>query len=447
MSVQVENLEKNMAKLTIDVSAEEFEKGLQAAYQKQKKSISIPGFRKGKVPRQLVEKMYGAGIFYEDAANSIIPQAYEEAVAESNLDIVSQPEIDVTQIEKGKDFIFTATVALKPDVTLGEYKGIAVPKTDTTVTDEEVDAEVKKEQEKNGREVSVEDRPAEMGDTVNIDYEGKVDGVAFAGGTAQGHDLKLGSNTFIPGFEDQLVGINVGETKDITVTFPEEYHTEELKGKEAVFTCTANKITKTEYPEIDDDFAQDVSEFDTLEEYKADVRKTLTERKEEQAKQAKRDAAVSKAATNAEIDIPEPMINTQADQMVNNFARRLQAQGMTLEQYMQYTGADLNTMREQLKPQAVLQIRNQLVLEKIAETEKIEVSDEDLDKEIEEMAKTYQMEADKMKELIGETELENIRKDLAVQKAIDFVADNAVETEITEEETAAEDAEETKTEE
>ncbi|MEE1114272.1 MAG: trigger factor [Eubacterium sp.] len=433
MSVKVENLENNMAKLTIEVSAEEFEKAMQSAYQKQKKNISIPGFRKGKVPRAMVEKMYGPAVFYEDAANSLIPSAYEEAAKESELEIVSTPEIDVEQIEKGKSFIFNATVATKPEVTLGDYKGINVPKTEVAVTEEEIEAELKSEQEKNGREITVEDAGAEMGDTVTLDYAGAIDGVAFDGGTANDQNLKLGSNSFIPGFEDQLVGVKAGESREVKVTFPEDYHAEDLKGKEAVFVCTVKKITRTELPELNDEFAQDVSEFDTLEEYKADLSKKITERKEKQAAQAKKDNAVSRAAQNATIDIPAAMLNTRADEMVNNFARRLQAQGMSMEMYMKYTGADANAMREQVKPQAEIQIRNELVLEKIAEVENLEVADADIDKEIEEMAKAYNMEADKMKEIIGEEERKTIARDLKVQKAIDFVAENAVEVEEKEE--------------
>ena len=451
MSVQVENLEKSMAKLTVTVSAEDFENALQRAYQKQKKNISIPGFRKGKVPRQVIEKMYGAGVFYEDAANSILPGAYADAAKESGLDITSTPQIDVTQIEKGKDFIFTATVALKPDVVLGQYKGVEVPKPDRTVTDEDVEKALKEEQEKNARQITVEDGGAENGDSVVMDYEGKIDGEPFEGGSAKNHTLVLGSGSFIPGFEDGLLGVKGGETRDVEVTFPEDYHAEELKGKKAVFTCKVEKVTRKELPELDDEFAQEVSEFDTLDAYKADVRKNLETKKEEAARQEIKDNAVSKAAQNSTIEIPAPMIDTQADRMIDNFARRLQAQGMSMQQYMQFTGSDENMMREQVKPQAEIQIRNQLTLEKIAETENIQVSDEELDQEIEKMAKAYNMEPDKMKEIIGDEEKENIRKDLADQKAMDLVADAAVEVEKKEEpakaEEAAEDAGEAKTEE
>ncbi len=430
MSVKVENLEKSMAKLTIEVSAEEFEKAMQAAYQKQKKNISIPGFRKGKVPRQMVEKMYGPAVFYEDAANSIIPSAYSDAAKESGLDIVSQPQIDVTQIGKGQAFIFTAEVATKPEVTLGEYKGVEVPKTDVEVTAEEVENRLKSEQEKNSREITREgDDAAQDGDTLNLDYAGTVDGVAFEGGTAQDQTLKLGSNTFIPGFEEQLVGVKTGETKEVNVTFPEDYHAEDLKGKAAVFTCTVNKITATELPELNDEFAQDVSEFDTLDEYKADLEKQLKEEKENAAKQAKKDNAVSKAAQNATIEIPEAMLNTRADEMVDNFARRLQGQGMSLEQYMQYTGSNVDTMREQVKPQAEIQIRNELVLEAVAAAENLEVTDEEVQAELEQMAKAYNMTVEQIEEILGAEQKDVIRQDLKVNKAADFIGDNAVEVE------------------
>ena len=415
MSVQVENLEKNMAKLTIEVSAEELEKALQGAYLKQKKNISIPGFRKGKVPRAMIEKMYGAGVFYEDAANALIPQAYSQAAEESKLDIVSQPDIHVEQIEKGKPFIFTAEVAVKPEVTLGEYKGVAVPKTNVEVTDEEVDDALKKEQEKNSRTITVEDRAAENGDIVTIDFEGSVDGEAFEGGSGKEYPLTLGSNTFIPGFEDQLVGAKVDDVVDVHVTFPEDYNSEELKGKAAVFKCTVHKIETKELPELDDDFAKDVSEFDTLEEYKNDIREDLKKKKEEEAKREKENAAVDKAVANASMEIPDAMINTQAAQMVDNFARRLSSQGMSMEQYMQYTGQNAAALQEQMKPQALKQIQTRLVLEKVVEVENIQVSEEKLEEEIQKMAKMYNMEADKLKELLGDAEKNQMKEDLAVQ--------------------------------
>ena len=438
MSVQVENLEKNMAKLTIEVSAEELEKALQSAYLKQKKNISIPGFRKGKVPRAMIEKMYGAGVFYEDAANALIPQAYSQAAEESKLDIVSRPEIHVEQIEKGKPFIFTAEVAVKPDVTLGEYKGVAVPVSHTEVTDEEVEAELKKEQEKNSRTITVEDRAAEKGDIVTIDFEGTVDGETFQGGSGKDYPLTLGSGTFIPGFEDQLVGAKAEDVVDVHVTFPDDYNSEELKGKAAVFKCTVHKIETKELPELDDDFAKDVSEFDTLEEYKNSLREDLKKKKEDEAKREKENAAVDKAVANAQMEIPDAMLDTQAAQMVDNFARRLSAQGMSMEQYMQYTGQNAAALQEQMKPQALKQIQTRLVLEKVAQVENIQISDERLEEEFEKMAKMYGMEKDKLKEILGDAEKDQMREDLAVQEAVTFLADNAVETEEKEEDQAAE---------
>ena len=427
MSVQVENLEKNMAKLTIEVPAEELEKALEKAYQKQKKNISVPGFRKGKVPRAMVEKMYGPAVFYEDAVNSLVPEEYSKAAEESKLDIVSRPEINVEQIEKGKAFIFTATVAVKPEVTLGEYKGLEVAKADTTVTDEEVEAELKKEQEKNARTINVEDRPAADGDTVTLDFEGSVDGVPFDGGAGKDYPLTLGSHSFIPGFEEQLVGAALEEEKEVNVTFPEDYQAEELAGKAAVFKCTIHKIEAKELPELDDDFAKDVSEFDTLAEYKEDVKKNLTEKKAEDARRAKEDAAVDKVIENAQMDIPEAMIETQTRQMLDDFARRMQSQGLSMEQYFQFTGQSVDKMMEDMKPQALKRIQTRLVLEKIAEVENIQPTEEEVNEEISKMAEMYKMEADKLKDLIGENEMEQMKKDMAVQKAVTLVADAAVE--------------------
>lgn len=427
MSVQVENLEKNMAKLTIEVSEEDFEKAIQGAYLKQRNKISVPGFRKGKVPRAMIEKMYGAGIFYEDAANSLIPQHYSSAAEESELEIVSQPEIDVVQIEKGKPFIFTAEVAVKPEVTLGEYKGVEVPKADIEVTEEDVAAELKKEQDKNARTITVEDRAAKEGDTVTLDFEGTVDGVPFEGGAGKDYPLTLGSNSFIPGFEEQLVGKNVEEETDVNVTFPEDYNAEELKGKAAVFKCVIHKIEAKELPELDDDFAQDVSEFDTLSEYKADVKANLISKKEEEAKRAKEDAAVEKVIENATMEIPDAMIKSQVNQMVDDFARRIQSQGLTMEQYMQFTGSTMESMQEQMKPQALKRIQTRLVLEKVAEVENIEAGDDKLQEEIKNLAEMYKMEADKFQDMLGDYEKEQMKKDLAVQEAVTFLAENAVE--------------------
>ena len=427
MSVQVEKLEKNMAKLTIEVSAEEFENAIKGAYQKQKNKISIPGFRKGKVPQAMVEKMYGVGIFYEDAANALIPEHYSKAEEESELDIVSRPEINVVQIEKGKSFIFTAEVAVKPEVTLGDYKGVEVPKAEAEVTEEEVAAELKKEQDKNARTITVEDRASQDGDTVTIDFEGFVDGVAFEGGAGKDYPLTLGSKTFIPGFEEQLVGKNVDEEVEVNVTFPEDYNAEELKGKAAVFKCVIHKIEAKELPELDDDFAQDVSEFDTLEEYKADVKANLAQKKEADAKRAKEDAVVTKVIENATMEIPDAMIKTQVDQMVDDFARRIQSQGLTFEQYLQFTGSTMEAVQEQMKPQALKRIQSRLVLEKVAEVENLEVTEEKLNEEIKNMAGMYKMEVEKFQELIGEYEKEQMKKDLAVQEAVTFLAENAVE--------------------
>lgn len=440
MSVSVENLEKNMAKLTVEVPAEEFEKAVQNVYLRQKKNISIPGFRKGKAPRQLIEKMYGEGIFFEDAANDLLPKSYGDAAKESGLDIVSAPEISVTQIGKGKSFIFTAEVAVKPEVTLGQYKGVEVPKTDTTVTDEDLQKRLEQEQQKNSRTVTLEaDQEAAKDDTVTLDFEGKVDGRAFEGGSAKNQKLKLGSNTFIPGFEDQLIGVKSGETKEIHVTFPEDYHAEELRSKDAVFTCEIHSIERTELPEIDDDFASDAG-FDSLDAYKEDLKKQLQDEKNKAAEQAKKDNGLSKAASDAEMDIPEAMLNTRADEMIDNFARRLESQGMSFDQYMKYTGADRNTMRDQVKPQAKIQIRNELVLEKIADTENLEVSDDELSSEIADMAKSYNVKAEDMEKMLGDDQKDIIRKDLRLQKAADLIGKNAVEVEKAEEEAPAEEA-------
>ena len=427
MSLQVEKMEKNMAKLTIEVSAEELDKAMQNAYLKARGKISIPGFRKGKAPRKMIEQMYGKGIFLEDAANALIPEHYSKALEECDLEIVSQPEIDVTQAEPGKAFIFTAEVAVKPEVTLGEYKGVEVPKSETEVTDEDIDAEIKKEQEKNSRTVTVEDRGAENGDITTIDFEGFVDGVAFEGGKGTDYPLTLGSGSFIPGFEDQLVGAKAGDHVEVNVSFPEEYQAAELAGKAAVFQCDVKKVETKELPELDDDFAQDVSEFDTLAEYREDVKKNLTEKKEKEARAAKENAAVDKAIENAEMEIPDAMINTQVRQMMNDFASRMQSQGLTMEQYFQFTGMTAEKMQEEMKPQALKRIQTRLVLEKIAETENIEVSEDEVNEEIGKMAEMYKMEADKLKELLGDRELEQMKKDMAVQKAVTLVADEAKE--------------------
>ena len=429
MSLQVEKLEKNMAKLTIEVSAEDLDKAMEKAYQKQKSRISLPGFRKGKAPRKMIESMYGKGVFMEDAVNSLVPQEYTKALGECDLEIVSQPEINVTQMEPGKALIFTADVAVKPEVTLGDYKGVEVPKSEIAVTDEEVDAEVKKEQDKNARTVAVEDRAAANGDITTIDFEGFVDGVAFEGGKGTDYALTLGSGTFIPGFEDQLVGANTGDHVEVKVTFPEEYQAKELAGKKAVFQCDVKKIETKEVPELDDEFAKDVSEFDTLAEYKEDVKKKLTEKKEKEARTAKENAAVDKAIENAQMDIPELMTKTECRQMMDDFSRRMQQQGLSMEQYFQFTGQSMDKMMEDMKPQALKRIQTRLVLEKVAEAEDIQPSEEEIAEEIQKMADAYKMEADKIREAIGESGIEQMKKDMAVQKAVTIIADTAVEVE------------------
>lgn len=427
MSLQVEKLEKNMAKLTIEVGADELEKAIEKAYQKQKKQISIPGFRKGKVPRQMVEKMYGKEVFYEDAANELIPDAYDKALSECEEDIVSSPKIEVTQIEAGKPFVFTATVALKPEVKLGKYKGLKIDKIDTQVTEEEIDAQLNKERENNARNITVEDRPVKDGDMTTLDFEGFVDGVPFEGGKGENYPLTIGSGAFIPGFEEQLVGAEIGKEVEVNVTFPEDYQAAELKGKAAVFKCTVKEIREKELPKLDDEFASEVSEFETLAEYREDVKKNLAEKKEKDAKNAREDAAIKAAVEVAEMEIPDAMLETQQRQMVDEFAQRITMQGLSMEQYFQFTGTNYQKMVEQVKPQALERIKSRLVLEAIAAAEKIEATEEDYEKELETMAEVYQMEVSKVKELMGEREKKNIMQDLAVRKAAEFVTENAKE--------------------
>ena len=427
MSLQVEKLEKNMAKLTIEAAAEELDKAIETAYQKQKGKISIPGFRKGKVPRQVIERMYGKEVFYEEAANALIPGAYEKALEECEEDIVSSPQIEVTQIEAGKPFIFTATVALKPEVKLGKYKGVKVDKADVEVTEEEINAAIDRERENNARNITVEDRPVKDGDMTLLDFEGFVDGVAFEGGKGENYPLTIGSGAFIPGFEEQLVGAEIGKEVEVNVTFPEDYQAENLKGKAAVFKCTVREIKEKELPEIDDEFASEVSEFDTLAEYKEDIKKNLEERKAKEAKDAKEEAVIEAIIEASEMDIPEAMIETQQRQMVDEFAQRITMQGLSMEQYMQFTGSNYNQMIEQIKPQAEKRIKSRLVLEAVAAAEKIEVTDEDYENEIASMAEVYQMEPAKVKEMLGEREEKNLRQDLAVKKAAEFVVEQAKE--------------------
>lgn len=421
MSLQVEKLEKNMAKLTIEASAEEFENAMQKAYLKNRNKMNVQGFRKGKAPRAIIEKMYGAGVFYEDAANEIIPDAYEKAVAESGLDIVSRPEIDVIQVEKGKSFIFTAEVALKPEVTLGKYKGVEVEKKEATITDDEILAQINKEREQNARMITVDDRPVKDGDITSIDFEGFVDGTPFEGGKAENYSLTIGTHSFIDTFEEQLIGKKIGEEAEINVTFPEEYHAKELAGKPALFKVTVKEIKVKELPELDDDFAQDVSEFDTLDEYKESIKAKIMEDKEKDIKAAKEDAIIEKIIEDSTMEIPEPMIETQVRQLADDFAQRMQYQGLSIEQYFQFTGMDAKKFLESLRPQAVKRIESRLVLEAIVKAENIEVSEEEFENELTQMSSMYQMEVDKLKELVGEKEKEQIKSDVAVSKAVELV--------------------------
>lgn len=429
MSVQVETLEKSMAKLTIELPEDKLEEALQSVYLKQRSRISVPGFRRGKVPRHMIEKMYGPEIFYEDAANQLIQENYASAADESGLEIVSRAEIDIQQIEKGKPFIFTAEVAVRPEVTLGKYKGVAVTKDEPNITDEEVDSAVEKERENNARIVTVEDRAIQSGDTAVIDFEGFVDGVAFDGGKGENHSLEIGSHSFIDTFEDQLIGKNSGDETEVNVTFPEEYHDESLAGQPAVFKVKIHEIKSRELPELDDEFAQDVSEFDTLSEYKEDVRKKLFEEKKAAVKRAQEDEAVKKIIEDASMELPEAMVGTQVDVMIDEFAQRIAQQGLSFEQYMQISGITIDKLREQVRPDAVTRIQSSLVLEQIAKEEKIEASDEDLDAEIAKMAEMYGMEADKIKEMMGDSEKDSMRKDIAIQKAVEFVMDHVEECE------------------
>lgn len=427
MSLQLERLENNMAKLTIEVPAEELEAAIEKAYQKNKNKISIPGFRKGKVPRKMVEQMYGKEVFYEDAANELIPSAYDKALDECEEEIVSSPKIEVTQIEAGSPFVFTAEVALKPEVKLGKYKGVKIDKIETGVTEEEINAALDKERDHNSRTITVEDRAVKDGDMTVIDFEGFVDGVAFEGGKGENYPLTIGSGAFIPGFEEQLIGAEIGKELEVNVTFPEEYHAEDLKGKAAVFKCTVKEIKEKELPELDDEFASEVSEFDTLLEYKEDLKKKLTERKEAEAKSKKEEAVIEAIITDSEMEIPEAMLETQVRQMADEFAGRIQMQGLSLEQYFQFTGLNEQMMFEQIRPQADKRIRSSLVLEAVAEAEKLEVTEEDLENEYARMAEIYQMEVEKVKERLEDYHIRQIKKDIAVRKAVDFVVENAKE--------------------
>ncbi len=449
MSLQVEKLEKNMAKLTIEVPAEELEKAIEKAYQKNKNKISIPGFRKGKAPRKMIEQMYGKEVFYEDAANELIPEAYDKAIDECTEDIVSAPKVEVVTIEAGKPFVFTAEVALKPEVTLGKYMGVKVDKVDVEVTDEEVDAAIDKERESNARTITIEDRAVKDGDMTVIDFEGFVDGVAFDGGKGENYPLTIGSGAFIPGFEEALIGANMNEVVDVNVTFPEDYQAEELAGKAAVFKCVVKEIKEKELPALDDEFASEVSEFDTLAEYKADVKAKLADKKAEEAKTAKEDAVIEAIIADAQMDIPDAMVETTQRQMVDEFAQRMQAQGLTLEQYMQFTGMNPQMLMEQIKPQAMSRIQSRLVMEAVAKAENIAVTDEEFESEIKVMSEAYQLEIEKVKELLGAKGAEQVKADIAIKKALELVVENAKEAKATkaktkkakaEDETAAEEA-------
>lgn len=425
MSLQVEKLENNTAKLTIEVEASKFDKAIQKAYQKNKNKFNIPGFRKGKVPYAMVEKMYGAAVFYEDAANELISGAYAQAAEESGLEIVARPEINVTQIEKGKPFIFEAEVTTKPEVKLGKYKGIKVEKADVTVTDEEVAEELDKVKEQNARLVAADDKAVEDGDQTTIDFEGFVDGVAFEGGKGEDYPLTIGSHSFIDTFEEQLIGKKVGEEVEVNVTFPENYQAKELAGKPAMFKVTIKEIKVKEYPELDDDFAQDVSEFDTLDEYKEDIKKNLTEKKEKEAEAEKESKVIEAIVNDAEMDIPEKMVEAQAEQMLEEFAQNIAMQGISFEQYLQFTGATVDQMKEQVKPQAQARVESSLVLEAVVKAENIEATEEEVEEEIKEMAGRYNMEADKLKGLLTDSDKENLKKDICAIKAAKFVVDEA----------------------
>lgn len=427
MSVQVEKLEKNMAKLTIEVSAEQVEKAIQGAYLRERKNINIPGFRKGRAPRNLIEKMYGKEIFYNDAIDAMMPQAYAEALDECGEEIVSRPQIDIVQIESGKPFIFTAEVAVKPGVELGQYKGVQVEKAPVEVLDAEIDAEIMREREANARTITVEDRAVQSGDIVSLDYEGFVDGAAFDGGKGENQELTIGSGTFIPGFEDQLIGAQIGADVEVNVTFPEDYRAEELAGKEAIFRCRVNAIHVKELPDVDDEFAQEVSEFDTLDEYKADIKARLLKDKEEEAGKLKEDAVIGKIIENAEMDIPDAMVEYQTEQLMEDFAQRIQSQGISLEQYLQFTGMTMDSYKEQLRPRALKNIQSRLVLEAVAEAEDVQASDEDVEAEFAKMAENYNMEIDKVKELVGDAQKEELKKDIKIQKAVDLAVEAAVE--------------------
>ena len=428
MSLQVEKLDGNMAKLTIEVAAEDLEKAIENAYQKSKNKISIPGFRKGKAPRKMIEQMYGKGVFLEDAANDLISESYEKALDECTEDIVSTPKINVIQLESGKTFIYTAEVALKPEVTLGKYKGVKIDKMDIDVTEEEIEADIARERDNAARIIPVTDRAVKDGDMTVIDFEGFVDGVAFEGGKGEDYPLTIGSGAFIPGFEAALVGAEIGVETDVNVTFPEDYQAEELAGKAAVFKCTVKEIKEKELPELDDDFASEVSEYDTFAEYKESVKAKIVDRKTAAAKSAKEEEVVAAVVADAKMDIPEAMVETTQRQMVEEFAQRMQSQGITMEQYMQFTGTTPQMLLEQIKPQAEKRIKSRLVLEAVVAAEGITVTEEEFEAEAARMASSYMMEVDKVKELLGEGGKKSVMEDLAINKAVEFVVENAKES-------------------
>lgn len=425
MSVQVEKLEKNMAKLTVEVSAEDFKAAIKKAFNKNKNRFSIPGFRKGKAPQAMIEKMYGEGVFYEDAADEAINASYAEAMKESGLDIVSRPEVTIEKIGKDEPFVYSALVAVKPEVTLGQYKGVEVEKADASVSADDVEAELKKVQEQNARLLTVEDRGVEDGDQTVIDFEGFVDGKGFEGGKAEDYPLTIGSHSFIDTFEEQLIGKKIGEECEVNVTFPTEYHAADLAGKPATFKVTVKEIKVKELPELNDEFASEVSEFDTLDEYKKDVEKKLAEKKEIEANSKNEDAVVAKVVENASMEIPDKMIDAQAENMVQDMARRMQSQGLSLDMYLKYTGMTVEQMKEQARPDAEKRIRTRLVLEAVAQAENIQISDEKVDEEVAKMAEAYKMEVDKLKSYMSESDIKQMKEDLAVQQAVDLLVAEA----------------------
>ena len=427
MSHSVKKLEHSMLELTLEISPEKFSEAIKTVYNKQKKSISLPGFRKGKAPLAMIERVYGAEVFYEDALNEVLPDAYEEAVKEENLEVMSRPDVNVDFIEKGKPVKVVCTVAVKPEVKLGEYKGLKKEVEAVVVTDEDVEEELKKVANRNARKIDVTDRAAQMDDTVTIDYVGTIDGVEFDGGKSEDYDLKLGSHSFIDTFEDQIVGHNIGDAFDVNVTFPEQYGAAELAGKAAVFAVTLKKITANEVPEINDDFAQEVSEFDTLDEYRQDLRKVLTDHKTKNAEEDAKNKLIDAAVAASEMDIPDAIVQEQCDQMIQQFAQTLSYQGMDINQYMKMSNTNLNQLREEVKPEALKRLKENLTLDAIAKAEKIEVTDEDVENEIADMAKMYSMEADKLKEVLNPAEIDNMKAELLNKKTVSFLLENAVD--------------------